>query len=97
MERFLPSARESTMHRWQIQEAKARFSEFLERCLKEGPQLVTKRGEDAAVLVPIADWHRLQEQNRRTLKQLLLAGEPRFELPLPSRKVYRRRPAASLD
>ena len=29
---------------WQVQEAKARFSEFLETSLTEGPQIVTKRG-----------------------------------------------------
>ena len=32
-------------------DAKARFSELLETCLREGPQLVTRRGADAAVLV----------------------------------------------
>jgi prevent-host-death family protein len=32
------------MRSWQVQEAKARFSELLEASLKEGPQVVTKRG-----------------------------------------------------
>jgi prevent-host-death family protein len=41
------------MQTWPIQDAKARFSEFLERCLAEGPQMVTKRGAEAAVLVPV--------------------------------------------
>jgi len=40
------------MQTWPIQDAKARFSEFLETCLAEGPQMVTKRGSEAAVLVP---------------------------------------------
>ncbi|MDO8275958.1 MAG: type II toxin-antitoxin system prevent-host-death family antitoxin, partial [Serpentinimonas sp.] len=40
------------MQTWPIQDAKARFSEFLETCLTEGPQMVTKRGTQAAVLVP---------------------------------------------
>jgi prevent-host-death family protein len=40
------------MRSWQVQEAKARFSEFLEAS-KEGPQVVTKRGVETAVLVPI--------------------------------------------
>lgn len=39
---------------WPVQEAKARFSEFLEASLTEGPQLVTRRGVEAAVLVPVA-------------------------------------------
>jgi prevent-host-death family protein len=41
------------MQTWPIQDAEARFSEFLERCLAEGPQMVTKRGAEAAVLVPV--------------------------------------------
>ena len=39
------------MRAWPVQDAKARFSEFLEACLAQGPQLVTKRGTEAAVLV----------------------------------------------
>jgi prevent-host-death family protein len=38
---------------WPVQEAKARFSELLERSITEGPQIVTKRGIETAVLVPI--------------------------------------------
>lgn len=39
------------MRTWPVQEAKARFSEFLEACIADGPQMVTKRGAEAAVLV----------------------------------------------
>ena len=35
-------------NRWQVQSAKARFSEFLERTLDEGPQIVTRRGIETA-------------------------------------------------
>ena len=45
---------------WQVQDAKARFSEFLDASLEQGPQIVTRRGVEAAVLVPIAEWRRLQ-------------------------------------
>ena len=38
---------------WQVQDAKARFSELLETSLAEGPQIVSKRGVEIAVLVPI--------------------------------------------
>ena len=34
---------------WPVQHAKACFSELLDTCLKEGPQLVTRRGQQAAV------------------------------------------------
>ena len=83
------------MSQWQIQEAKARFSELLETCLEQGPQVVAKRGIEAAVLVPIDQWRRMQA-TRPTLKQLLLAPEPRFELPFPPRGQLRRRPSAAL-
>ncbi len=48
------------MSRWPVQDAKARFSEMLDTCLQHGPQTVSKRGIDAAVLVPIDQWRRLQ-------------------------------------
>jgi antitoxin Phd len=76
---------------WPVQDAKARFSELLETCLREGPQIVTRRGAEAAVLVPVDDWRRLQRSARPTLKDLLLADEPRAELQLPTRGRRRRR------
>ena len=73
------------MTNWPIQDAKARFSEFLETCLREGPQMVTKRGVEAAVLVPVEDWRRLKQAARPTLKELLLADEPRGDFQVPPR------------
>ncbi len=84
------------MRRWQVQEAKARFSEFLETSLKEGPQVVTRRGVEAAVLVPVEAWRRLQAAARPTLKQLLLADAPRAEIPVPRRGRRRRRTATAV-
>jgi antitoxin Phd len=80
---------------WPVQEAKARFSELLEASVKDGPQIVTKRGIETAVLIKIDEWRRLQERARPTLKELLLAPEPRFEegVPYPKRgKLNRRKP-----
>lgn len=82
--------------RWPVQDAKARFSELLEKSLEEGPQIVTRRGVEAAVLVPIEEWRRLQASARPTLKELLLADSPRAEIPLPSRKRWRRRSPPNL-
>lgn len=81
------------MKSWSVQDAKARFSEFLETCLNEGPQVVTKRGADAAVLVPLQEWRRLQRSSRATLKELLLSSAPRADLAVPERgRLRRRRP-----
>lgn len=79
------------MQIWPVQDAKARFSEFLETCLAEGPQMVTKRGSEAAVLVPVDEWRRLQAAARPSLKQLLLSDQGRAELVIPGRGRARRR------
>ena len=76
---------------WPVQDAKARFSEFLETCLSQGPQLVTKRGSEAAVLVPIAEWRRLHAAARPSLKQLLLSDQARSETLVAPRGTARRR------
>ena len=80
-----------SMPSWPVQDAKARFSELLATCIKDGPQMVTRRGEEAAVLVPVAEWRRLQRSARPTLKELLLAEAPRVEIELPVRGRLRRR------
>jgi prevent-host-death family protein len=80
------------MHTWPVQDAKARFSEFLDACLQEGPQMVTRRGAEAAVLVPVGEWRRLQSVGRPSLKALLLSDDARAELTLPPRGQAKRRP-----
>ncbi len=79
------------MHTWPVQDAKAKFSEFLDACLSEGPQMVTKRGAEAAVLVPVQEWRRLQSAARPSLKQLLLSSDARGALVLPQRGQAKRR------
>ena len=79
------------MRAWQVQAAKARFSEFLDACLEEGPQLVTRRGAAAAVLVPIALWRSLQARDQVTLKDLLLAPGPRGDSLVGPRGRFRPR------
>ena len=84
------------MQAWPVQDAKARFSEFLEKCLTEGPQMVTKRGAEAAVLVPADEWRRLQTSARPSLKELLLSGQARADIPIPARGRARRRSPSAL-
>lgn len=73
------------MHTWPVQDAKARFSEMLDTSLTEGPQVVTRHGKAAAVLVPIRQWDALQSANKRTLKQLLLDHPVVADIPVPPR------------
>jgi prevent-host-death family protein len=83
------------MNTWPVQDAKARFSELLDACVSEGPQLVTRRGSETAVLVPIAEWKRLHDAARPSLKELLLSAPARANLALPARgKAKRRAPPA---
>lgn len=63
--------------KWQLQDAKARLSEVVKRAQTEGPQLVTCRGIETAVVVSIEDFRRL-EANRPSLLDYLLAG-PKLE------------------
>ena len=79
------------MQTWQVQDAKARFSEFLDACLVAGPQMVTRRGAEAAVLVPVQEWRRLQSAARPSLKQLLLSDQARSDIVLPARGKAKRR------
>ena len=85
------------MKHWPVQDAKARFSELLEASVKEGPQMVTKRGVETAVLVPVEEGKRLSQKAPRTLKELLLAEEPRFDFDLPKRGEGRWREPPSFD
>ncbi len=84
------------MKTWRVQDAKARFSELLETCIADGPQMVTKRGTEAAVLVPVEEWRRLQAGARPSLKQLLLSDVGRTDLLTPARRTVRRRKVAAL-
>jgi antitoxin Phd len=73
------------MKSWPVQEAKARFSELLNACERDGPQIVTRRGAETAVLLPVEEWRRLTA-SRPSLKALLLAPQGRCDdLPLPKR------------
>lgn len=84
------------MDNWPVQDAKARFSEFLDACLTSGPQMVTKRGAEAAVLVPVQEWRRLQSAARPSLKQLLLSDLGRADVLVPPRGTAKRRPVEPL-
>jgi prevent-host-death family protein len=43
---------------WTVAEAKAKFSEIIERAVSEGPQTITKHGRTTAVVVAAEEWER---------------------------------------
>lgn len=61
------------MARWQVQEAKSRFSEVIETAEKKGPQIITRHGREQAVVLSIADFRSLTA-HKPGLKEYLLAG-----------------------
>lgn len=85
------------MHSWSVQDAKARFSELLDTCMSEGIQVITKRGTEAAVLIPVEEWHRLNDAAKPSLKSLLLSDNARVDFDLPSRGQAKRRALLELD
>ena len=60
--------------KWPVQDAEMRFSELLDTALAEGPQIVTRRGVETAVLLPIEQWRRMERMARPNLKELLLVS-----------------------
>ena len=50
---------------WQLQDAKARFSELFRRVQSEGPQYVTRQGKDAVVVVSVEEFERLTARSRQ--------------------------------
>ena len=55
------------MSKWQLQEAKNRLSEVVRKAADEGPQVITLRGEDAAVVVAAHEYARLTRKPKGTL------------------------------
>jgi prevent-host-death family protein len=64
---------------WQLQEAKQRFSELVRRAEEEGPQTVTRRGEEVVVVVPAGEWRRLSEE-KPDFKEFLMGAPEALEL-----------------
>lgn len=52
---------------WQLQTAKQKFSELVQRALAEGPQVVTRRGDEVVVVLAVDEYRRLRD------------GEPDFK------------------
>jgi prevent-host-death family protein len=62
---------------WQIQEAKQRFSELIRAAHADGPQVVTRHGQEIAVVIDIADYRHLKGETAE-FKDYLRSG-PGFD------------------
>jgi len=65
------------MAAWQVQQAKARFTELIDDAKTQGPQIITRHGTEQAVVLSIADYRALVPR-KPDLKDYLLSG-PKFD------------------
>ena len=77
---------------WQVYDDKARFSEFLDATLRDGPQIVTRRGVETAVLVPIDEWKHLKERAKQSIPDPLLDPNAPHDIPFGPRPILKLRP-----
>ncbi len=78
------------MTTWQLQEAKNKLSELINRALAEGPQVITRHGEEVVVVIPMAEYRELAAPKQRLVdvlmappfrgSELVIERDPRTEL-----------------
>jgi prevent-host-death family protein len=78
------------MGSWQLQDAKARLSEVIATAKESGPQVITQRGVETAVVVPIDEWKKLKQEPKLSLLEALQSG-PKFDIPIPPRSRWKMR------
>jgi prevent-host-death family protein len=74
---------------WQLQAAKQHFSELVERARRDGPQVVTKHGKEAVVVVSAEDYRRLRGDGPSLVE--FIRSAPDFDALDLSRAVDRGR------
>lgn len=73
---------------WQLQDAKQRFSELVRRAEREGPQVVTRHGEEVVVVVPAEEYRRMSGgagEKKMDFKQFLMSAPEGLEMIIPER------------
>jgi prevent-host-death family protein len=80
------------MSSWQLQEAKQKFSELVRRTLEEGPQVVTKHGEEVVVVVPVEEFRRMSGDGEKKMdfKEFLMSAPDLSALDLERPKEFPR-------
>jgi prevent-host-death family protein len=76
---------------WQLQEAKQKFSELVRRTLEEGPQVVTRHGEEVVVVVPVEEFRRMSKDGEKMdFKEFLMSAPDLSVLDLERPKEFPR-------
>ncbi len=79
-----------TIHTWQLQHAKNRLSEVVDRAVQDGPQVITRRGVETVVVVAVSDYRKLARPKQSLVD--FLRASPLADLDLerdpdPGREV----------
>ncbi len=74
--------------RWQLQEAKKRFSQVVERARRFGPQIVTKYGKDAVVVLSFEDYQKMVRPRNSLVE--FLRKSPLFHSDIDFSKLRRK-------
>ena len=84
-------------NKWPVHDAKSRFDELLDAAVDQGPQIVTRRGVETAVVIEVEQWRRLEKTARPNLKELFLAPEARTANLTPPRRPCRHRKTVTVS
>jgi len=68
-------------HRWQLQEAKNQLSQVVENAMTLQPQVITRHGKEAVVVVSYSEWSRRAKPGKRLVDVLRRCPVPGFEIP----------------
>jgi prevent-host-death family protein len=74
---------------WQLQNAKNKLSEVVDRAQHAGPQHITKRGKETAVVISIREYQRMKKKNTTLLE--FFRNSPLAGLNIRSARDYPRR------
>lgn len=75
---------------WQLQDAKSKFSEVVDRALSQGVQIVTRRGRNAVVVMPFEEYERLMHKTGGLVEFLLSSPLAESELTIERDKSLTR-------
>ena len=73
------------LNQWRLQDAKARFSELVQRARSDGPQHVTVRGRDEVVAIAAEEFRRLQGERTGQALVDALQASPHRDVEFPTR------------
>jgi prevent-host-death family protein len=76
---------------WQLQDAKNKLSEVIERALKQGPQLITRRGEKAVVVLSYKEFAQMKKSQGKLSEFFRASPLAKVDLDLKRDKSLPRR------